>query len=267
MFPRISRLHPAFVGEVPPLDVRTLTSAARNDLAGALLHHLLLIFRGQSLSFDDQVAFTGIFGEVDDRLLASDRPFRHADDQRIQVVTNDRSTPTPLTATLFWHVDQSFRPSPAPVIVLSAACVPASGGTTVFADMRSAYEALPPDRLAALDSLTCRHRFGAGLGIADLMSPEGGALHPLVRTHPTTKRRSLYLNPLCTDSVEGLPPREGTELLADLCAHATKPEFVYEHQWRSGDVLAWDNHSLMHRLADIPASPRVLYRTHTRGSR
>jgi taurine dioxygenase len=234
-----------------------------------LHRHLLLIFRGQSFSFDDQVKFTEVFGPLDERLRPGDRQFRHPDDPRIQIVSNDRHGPTLTLATLFWHVDQSFRPDPSPVIVLKAVAVPPAGGATMFADMRAAYDALAPDRQASLDLLRARHCFGARLGMASpATSRSSGAVHPLVREHSITKRRSLYLNQFSLESVERLPRKRGNELLQRLYAHALQPEFIYSHTWMPGDVLVWDNMSLMHRAADIPRDAlRVLHRTHTRAPR
>jgi taurine dioxygenase len=269
MVPRIRALAGAFGAEVPGFDLSRMTTAFRTQLTKALGRHLLLIFRNQSLSFDGQVKFTEIFGPFDQRLRPGDRPFRHPDDRRIQVVTNDRSGPTLTLATMFWHTDQSFRRDPAPVIILKAVVVPPVGGLTMFADMRAAYEALTPELKTSIGSLKARHRFGALFAASSVATSRGGAvIHPLVREHPITKRRSLYLNQFSLESLQGVPRERGAELLRRLYSHALKPEFIYSHKWTPGDVLVWDNTSLMHRAADIPTDTlRVLYRTHTRAVR
>jgi taurine dioxygenase len=269
MIPRICALPGSFGAEVFSFDLSRLTTAVRKGLKEALHRHLLLIFRGQSLSLDDHLTFTEIFGPLDKRLRPGDRQFRHPDDPRIQIVSNDRRERTLTLATLFWHVDQSFRPDPSPVIVLKAAVVTPVGGTTMFADMRAAYDALTPDQRASIDSLKARHHFGTLLGIASTGTARpGGTVHPLVREHSITKRRSLYLNQFSLESVEGLPRKRGGELLQRLYSHVLKPEFIYSHTWTPGDVLVWDNISLMHRAADIPGDTlRVLHRTHTRARR
>jgi alpha-ketoglutarate-dependent 2,4-dichlorophenoxyacetate dioxygenase len=269
MAPRIRALAGALGAEVLAFDLSQMTIARRTQLTDALNRHLLLIFRNQSLSFDDQVKFTEIFGPLDQRLRPGDRPFRHPDDRRIQVVSNDRRGPTLTLATMFWHTDQSFRRDPSPVIILKAVVVPPVGGVTMFADMRAAYEALAPDLKTSIASLKARHRFGAMFGTPSVATSRSGAvIHPLVRVHPITKRRSLYLNQFSLESLQGVRRERGTELLRTLYSHALKPEFIYSHTWTSGDVLVWDNTSLMHRAVDVPTDTlRVLYRTHTRAVR
>jgi taurine dioxygenase len=256
-----------FGAELSSFDIRGVTVSDCERLRRALDEHLLLLFKGQSLSSDDQVALTGIFGRVDYRVRSNDRPFRHPDDPRIHLVSNDQRGATQTTATVFWHVDQSFTRFPSPVIVLKAVVVPPAGGVTMFADMRAAYDALEPSEKKRIEELKARHRFGAlfGVGIGST-SPKGAeAVHPLVRIHPTTGRRSLYLNQFCINCVEGCSGSASAELLRRLYVHALAPEFIYAHAWQPGDVLVWDNGSLMHRVADMPAARRILHRTHTRG--
>jgi taurine dioxygenase len=269
MAPRIRALAGAFGAEVSAFDLSRMTDAFSTRLTNALHRHLLLIFRNQSLSFDDQVKFTEIFGPLDERLRPGDKPFRHPDDRRIQVVSNDRRGPTLTVATMFWHTDQSFRRDPAPVIVLKAVVVPPTGGVTMLADIRAAYEALTRDLKTSIDSLKARHRFGALFGASSVATSRSSAvIHPLVREHPITKRRSLYLNQFSLESLQGLRRERGTELLRTLYSHALQPEFIYSHKWTVGDVLVWDNTSLMHRAADIPTDAlRILHRTHTRAVR
>lgn len=266
MAPKLQPRPGTFGAEVAAFDIRRVAPSDCERLQGALDEHLLLIFKGQSLSFDDQVALTGIFGRVDNRILASEKPFRHPDDPRIHVVSNSRRGASQTTATVFWHSDQSFKRCPSPVIVLKAVVVPPDGGDTMFADMRAAYEALEPQDQRLIEGLTVRHRFGALLGI-EARSPTSrpsDALHPLARKHPVTGRRSLYLNQFCIDCIEGWPRSASAELLERLYAHAFAPRFTYVHKWQSGDVLVWDNGSLAHRVAKMPAALRVLHRTHTR---
>jgi len=255
----------SFGAEVVGFDLERITPAGRRQLVRGLHERLLLVFRDQILSYDDQVALTSIFGEVDERVLPRDAPFRLRDDRRIQVVRHDLGAPGVTRSTVFWHTDQSFNPDPSPVIVLKAVVVPSPCSATMFANMRGAYEALPPKRKAVLEPLAARHCFGALLGASGLTAPRDGAtVHPLVREHHVTGRRSLYLNQFSIDSIVGLPKRKGVQLLASLYAHALKPEFIYAHAWRPGDVLVWDNLSLMHRAEDTSVSARVLHRTHTR---
>jgi alpha-ketoglutarate-dependent taurine dioxygenase len=264
MLPRIHPLPGTFGARVSSFDLHRLTSEGRERLSSALGEHLLLIFPRQRLSFDDQVSLTSIFGKVDHRVGPSDRPFRHADDLRIQVVSNDRRRASQTTATVFWHIDQSFRKDPSPVIVLRAVTIPAGGTVTMFADMRAAYDGLSPRDKSLTQTLKARHRFGALLGLKGPSTPSDGVIQPLVRRDPITKRRSLYLNQFCIDSIVGLPRPKGTNLLQKLYTHALQPEFIYAHRWAKGDVVVWHNASLMHRAANISPARRILYRTHTR---
>jgi taurine dioxygenase len=265
MLPVIRPLPASFGAEVSSFDLGRLTGAGRRRLVRALHEYLLLVFRCQSLSLEDQLALTAIFGHLDERAGPRDAPFRHPDDPRIQVVSNDRRAPAVTRSTVFWHTDRSFEPDPSPVIVLKAVVVPPAGGATMFADMRAAYDSLSANTKAEVASLKARHCFGALLGASALTTGrKEGTIHPLVRRHSRTRRRSLYLNQFSIDSIIGLPGRRGSELLGRLYAHALRPEFVYAHAWRPGDVLVWDNMSLMHRVANVPTSLRVLHRTHTR---
>jgi alpha-ketoglutarate-dependent taurine dioxygenase len=260
------RFHPlagSFAAEVSSFDLGRLTKAGQRCLRDALHEHLLLIFKDQSLSFDDQANLTAVFGEIDETVPPADRPFRHPDDSRIQVVNNDRRGPTQTTATVFWHIDQSFRRNPSPVIVLKAVVVPPAGGATMFANLRAAYDALTPDDRASIAGLKARHCFGALLGLTTV-GQSRGVVQPIVRRHPVTGRRSLYLNQFCIQSIDGLSRQGAADLLGRLYTHAVKPEFVYSHNWTPGDVLVWDNASLMHRAASAPSALRVLHRTHTR---
>jgi taurine dioxygenase len=261
---RIRPLRTSCGAEVTSFDLRGLTQAGRRRLRRALDDHLLLIFRDQQLSHDGQVTLTTIFGDVDGRILPRDLPFRHQEDRRIHVVSSTGS-PAVTRSTVFWHTDQSYKPDPSPVVVLKAVVVPSPCSDTVFADMRAAYEALPVRKRTGVSRLAARHCFGALLGAASVTAPRNLAtIHPLVRRHPVTKRRSLYLNQFSIDRIVGMPRRKSAEVLSSLYEHALKPEFIYSHAWQRGDVLVWDNLSLMHRAAEISATTRVLHRTHTR---
>jgi taurine dioxygenase len=255
----------SFGAEVTAFDLRRLRPADRRRVRRALHEYLLLVFRDLELSGDDQVALTGIFGDVDERVSSRDLPFRLPEDPRIQVVSNHPRAPAVTRSTVFWHTDQSYKPDPSPVIVLKAVVVSGASSATQFADMRAAYDALPARSRAVVAPLAARHCFGALLGAAAVTAPRtGGTVHSLVREHAATGRRSLYLNQFSIESVVGMPKGKGLRLLSRLHAHAVKPAFVYEHAWRPGDVLVWDNLSLMHRAAGLSASRRVLHRTHTR---
>jgi taurine dioxygenase len=175
----------------------------------------------------------------------------------------------PDRGTLVWHTDASFQRRPAHATILYAEMVPAEGGHTLFADTLSAFEALGDADRAAFGSLRVEHdlsvsREKAGYGP---LPPEQRAKvpaveHPLVRTHPPTRRRGLYLGSHA-QRIVGVPARESEGLIERLMAHVTEPRFVYDHAWRAGDLVMWDNRAVLHRATeyDTAVEPRIVRRT------
>lgn len=212
---------------------------------GLLAHHVL-VFPRQSLSREQQFAFAASFGEVEphggERGERKRREVAH-------VISNLDANGNPLVrmspaANYHWHTDKPYRTAPPSLTLLYAVEVPppgeSLGGDTEFANMALAYDALPE----------AEKRRIAGLRVAfrPAFDPDRAAVeHPLVRAHPETGRKSLYLGNHATHIV-GLPLAEGAALLAELLEHATRPEFVYAHRWRAGDLVVWDNRCLLHRL-------------------
>jgi len=152
-----------------------------------------------------------------------------------------------------WHSDSSFRAVPAKYSLLSARAIPSKGGNTEFADMRAAYDALDDDTRAEIEDLICEHSLiysRSLLGFADFTAEEKVAFAPvrqrLVRTHPVTGRKSLFLASHA-GTIVGWPMPEARALLRDLVEHATQRQFVYVHQWRQYDLVMWDNRQTMHR--------------------
>jgi alpha-ketoglutarate-dependent 2,4-dichlorophenoxyacetate dioxygenase len=153
-----------------------------------------------------------------------------------------------------WHSDSSFRATPAKYSLLSARLVPAEGGNTEFADMRAAYDALDDATKAEIEDLICEHSLihsRAQLGFTELSAAERTAFAPvrqrLVRRHPVTGRRSLYLSSHA-GTIVGWPVPEARDLLRELTEHATQRQFVYGHRWRRYDFVMWDNRQTMHRV-------------------
>ena len=168
-----------------------------------------------------------------------------------------------------WHTDDSFMREPCALTMLHGVVIPSTGGDTQFANMYAAYEALPADFRARIDGLTVVHRYHstrkgakAGKRPADEMAAMPDAAHPLVRTHPVTGRKALYMNPNRMDHVVGMPRDDSDPLLDELAAHATDPKFQYRHKWRQGDIVIWDNRCTMHKAnADYPdGEHRVMHR-------
>ena len=174
-------------------------------------------------------------------------------------------------ANRLWHSDASFRAIPARYSLLSGRVVPPTGGNTEFADMRAAYDTLDAEAKAEIEDLVCAHSLifsRRQLGFAEYLDEEKKKMTPvlqrLVRVHPSTGRKSLYLSAHIGEIV-GWPVPEALALVRDLTEHATQPAFVYSHKWRKGDLVIWDNRTTMHRVRrfDDLKYPRDLRRTTT----
>lgn len=165
-----------------------------------------------------------------------------------------------------WHTDDSFMRAPASLTMLYGVVVPPTGGDTQFANMYAAYDDLPAETCRRIDPLRVVHKYHSRRQITDVstrpaeeMAAMPEATHPLVRTHPETGRKALYLNPNRMDRVVGLDEAESDRLFDALIEHATQPKYQYRHKWRKGDVVIWDNRCTMHKAnADYPDGERRL---------
>ncbi|PHQ70420.1 MAG: 2,4-dichlorophenoxyacetate dioxygenase [Sneathiella sp.] len=259
----IRPLHPVFAGEVSGVNITADISTA--DFDAAMDKYALLVIPGQDITDAQQIAFSERFGELEipgsasnvtapeDRRLSgpvADISNLGPDDQLLR--RDDRQRMFNL-GNLLWHSDSSFRPIPAKYSMLSGRIVPDKGGDTEFADMRAAYDALDAATKAEIEDLVCEHSLLYSrelMGFTELSAAEKNAFTPvlqrLVRTHPVTGRKSLYLS-AHAGTIQGWPMPEARGLLRDLTEHATQREFVYRHKWRSKDLVIWDNRQTMHR--------------------
>jgi len=258
------KLHPHFVGESSPVELRKAhdeETLAR--IRAGMDEFAVLVFHDQSFSDAEQIAFgerldgrlhqgTGSRAFTRSRLgnealsdisnLDASGEIMKADDRRRHYTLGNR----------LWHTDASFVDPPGRYSMLHARIVPPVPADTEFADMRAAYDALPADMKAQLEGLRAHHsvaysRHVLGLEFsAEEQEKLKGAIHPLVRTIPRSLRRSLYLASHQSRIIDW-PIPEGRLLLRDLMEHATQPEFVYRHAWRVGDLVIWDNRATMHR--------------------
>lgn len=261
---RIGKLSPHLGAEIDGLDLAApLDDAAFAELRGVWLDHGgLMVLRGQVLTPDGQVAFARrfglLFGEAD-QFQASVHRYLLPGQPALYRVSNKVTDGVPqgrARAGDYWHSDVSFRARPAAASLLYAIELPAAGGDTLFADMCGAYAALPEGMKARLEGLEAIHDFAVAAqtsGTYDAAQIDAGdfdgqnrAIHPVVITHPETGRRALFVSPGFTAAVVGLTPGDSAALLAELQAHATRAEFVTRHKWRLGDLVVWDNRSLMH---------------------
>jgi alpha-ketoglutarate-dependent 2,4-dichlorophenoxyacetate dioxygenase len=173
---------------------------------------------------------------------------------------------------MLWHSDSSFRPIPAKYSLLSARVVNPTGGNTEFADMRAAYDDLDAATRALVEDLICEHSLmysRGSLGMLDYSDEERAMFRPvrqrLVRTHPVSGRKSLYLSSHA-GAIVGMPMPEARILLRDLTEHATQPRYVYVHRWRPWDFVMWDNRQMMHRVRRYDDThPRDMRRTTVAG--
>jgi alpha-ketoglutarate-dependent 2,4-dichlorophenoxyacetate dioxygenase len=258
------KLHPHFVAEVSAVDLRDAHDAAiLAEIRAGMDEHAILVFRDQSLTDDEHLAFARrLDGELHTRTgaralgksrlatealsdisnLNEDGEIQKADDRRRMYSLGNR----------LWHTDASFVDPPGRYSMLLAKVVPPVAADTEFADMRAAYDALDPDTKARLEGLRVHHSIAHSrqtLGFEFSKDEEEqlkGAVHPLVRTIPRSGRRSLYLAAHASRIIDW-PVPEGRLLLRELTEHATQREFVYRHSWRVGDLVIWDNRATMHR--------------------
>lgn len=274
----IRPLSKSFGAEVLQCDVsQPLGSPEKRAILDALYEYLVLVFRKQTLGLAAQVAFTECIGELE---VAWDSSNTNPDDVRVQVVSNaGRSNVTYRTSSQYWHTDRSFVEAPSMATILHMIKRPPYGGNTLYADMRSAYAVLSEELRVRIEKLFACHSFAyrfldirsrriSRQQAEQEVSRYPDVLHPLVRTHPITKRKALYMSELCVKEIAGVGNTESSQLLKELYNHSLQPRFIYEHKWQDGDLLVWDNPSLMHKVSDLPSDyPRVLHRTTTLGSR
>jgi alpha-ketoglutarate-dependent 2,4-dichlorophenoxyacetate dioxygenase len=257
-------LHPHFVAEVSPIDLRRVHDRETLEAIRAGMDaHAVLVFRDQPFADAEHLEFarrldgelhtkTGISAIQKSRLgneALSD--ISNLDESGEIMKSDDRRRMYSLGNRL-WHTDASFQDPPGRYSMLSAKVIPPVGADTEFADMRAAYDALPADMKARIAGLRVHHSIAHSrqtLGFEFSQSEQDalrGAIHPLVRTLPRSGRRSLYLASHASRIVDW-PVPEGRLLLRDLIEHATQPQFVYRHVWRVGDLVIWDNRATMHR--------------------
>jgi alpha-ketoglutarate-dependent 2,4-dichlorophenoxyacetate dioxygenase len=275
----VKPLHPLFVGEVTDVDLREpVDPETLAQIVAAIDRFAVLVFPGQGLTDAQQIAFSGLLGplETTRRQLRPDQPLRldaHMSDvsnldERNRLLAAYDSRRMGNIGNQLWHTDSTFKRVPARYSLLSAHVIPSAGGNTEFADMRAAYDALPDAMKARIEDMVAIHSIyhsRATVGFTDFTAAERAALPPvpqtLVRVHPATGRKNLYLASHASE-ILGMPVPEGRMLLLDLTEHATQRQFVYSHQWRVGDLVMWDNRCTMHRARSYDmAEPRDMRRT------
>ena len=281
----IQPLQRGFVGEVSGIDLTCPLDAAEvAAIEAGMDRYAVLVFHDQRLTDEQQMAFTRNFGEIENARGGNiTKPGEHRLPQGMNDVSNLGQDNRPLArddrrrlfnlGNQLWHSDSSFRAIPAKYSLLSCRLPANSGGNTEFADMRAAYDALDAGTKAEVADLICEHSLmysRGSLGFTELTEEEKAAFRPvrqsLVRTHPVSGRRSLYLASHI-GTIVGWPRPEAMAFIRDLTEHATQPDFVHVHRWRQWDLVMWDNRQTMHRVRRFDdRQPRDMRRTTVAGT-
>ncbi len=268
---RLEQIGPCFAGRVAGLDAtRPLAAEATAAIEAGMDRFGVLVFPAQDLTDEQQLAFTLNFGALeetqggnvtkpgDKRLPPGMADVSNLDQSGRPLARDDRRRMFNLGNQL-WHSDSSFRATPAKYSILSGRVVSTHGGNTEFADMRAAYDALDEATRREVADLVCEHSLihsRGALGFDELSAEERAMFAPvrqrLVRTHPVTGRKSLYLSSHA-GSIVGWPVPEARAFLRDLNEHAVQQQFVYVHRWQPFDLVMWDNRQTMHRVRRFDA--------------
>ncbi|MBL0920103.1 MAG: TauD/TfdA family dioxygenase [Hydrogenophaga sp.] len=275
----IRPLSAALGAEVVGLDLAApLSDGDFARLHRAHLEHHVLVFRDQHITPAQQVAFSERWGPLQRHVL---HQFALPEQPEVLIVSNIKEQGKPIglgDAGVFWHSDLSYKDKPSLGSFLHAQELPAEGGDTLFANQHRAFEELPDALRAQVLGRRAEHSYLKQYKALQQRSPwrpdltpeqiaaVPPAVHPVVRTHPESKRPALFVSEHFTTRVVGLPDGESEALLQRLYEHSTQARFVYRHQWRDGDLVFWDNRSVLHLAAGCPEHlRRRLYRTTIEG--
>ena len=265
--------------EISGVDVRNISEAAFEEIRTALADHVAVFILGQDLSVEDMERFTERFGQF------GDDPFIKGMDDHPHVlhVKKEAKEMLPVVFGGLWHSDWSFLETPPAYTILHAKEIPPFGGDTLYANCCLAYETLSEEYRRILDGLTALHSAARGYGedmkriyafLENMTVRTGGEAstriqeHPLVRTHPVTKRKALYVNPVYTVGIEGMDEEESAPILQFLARHMTHENFTARYRWSPGAIAIWDNRACLHLpISDYLGFRREMYRTTVVGER
>ena len=254
---RMTALHGDFAVRVEDIDLsQPMDHATRDKLRDVWMRHGVAVFPGQDLDDEALAGFAAQFGplfvHVQKQLL------RKTGRKEIMELSNLPGAHAPVTSDLDWHTDQSYTPKPVFGTILHGLIVTRDGGETVFADLAGAWASMPDDLRARVDGVTAVYaaegpRVRPRIVLTNEQRKEIPPVpHPLIRTHPYLDRKALYLSPMHIRTIDGMSEEDTAALMAELIAHATQPAHVYTHKWTVGDVVMWDNTSVMHRRLPFP---------------
>jgi taurine dioxygenase len=268
----------ALGAEVRGVDLRAVDDAAFKRVLRAWHDHCVILFRGQALSDADLIAFSRRFGDLDwAPIQETGRRFVEGMPE-IYIVSNVKVNGEPIGSLgdgeAVWHTDMSYLDMPPKASMLYSLEIPVSGGNTAFCSMYAIYDALPAKLKERIAGLGIKHdgTYNSGGYVRQGVTPTDdprtspGALHPLVCTHPDTGRRMLYLGRRRNAYIGGLELAASEALLDELWSYVDLPQFSWEHVWRVGDLVLWDNRCTMHRRdAFDPEQRRIMHRTQVKG--
>ena len=267
---KVEPTHPAVGARVTGVDLRRpIDPDVADELRAAFTRHAVICLPDQAIEAGHQVEFAAVFGPVDADDRQMDDPNQTQSRPGVMYVSNIREDGKLIgvlpDGEMHFHSDGMHRDNPYRATTLYAIKIPSHGGNTLFSSQAAAYEALPADMQQRLDGLKGKHVFNYNKTTrADMRTDPNEtamAIHPLVRTHPDSGRKSLYLSRLMTHNIVGLDHAEGEELLLELLEHCEKPDFVYSHKWTPNDLVIWDNRCVNHARTDFSAAePRLLRR-------
>lgn len=265
--------------EIVGLDLsRPLNDADFARVHQAHLDYNVVVFRDQRITPQQQIDFSRRFGVLQIHVL---KQFLLANHPEIFIISNIKENGQPIglgDAGKFWHSDLSYKEFPSLGSMLYAQELPEEGGDTLFASQQLAFETLPAELRQAIDGKRAAHSYTArytdevfaGIRRPTLTEAQlaevKAVVHPVVRTHPETGRRGLFVNENFTTHILDVPEDESRQILAELYAHSAKPEFIYRHQWQDGDMVFWDNRALIHLATGCPSHlRRRMHRTTIQG--
>jgi taurine dioxygenase len=250
----------ALGARIDGVDLRSISADTARDILAAVHEHALVRFRNQKMSVAEYLEFGQKLGEI---MPYPDERYRHPEHPGVFVSSNVKSRTMGMARSgYFWHTDLSFKPKPQPLTVLYPQQLPAAPRETLFVHMGDVYDALPAALRSLVEGRTAKHdpalRYKVShedveqnLDVGEILE-RGRRMfpaptHPLVITHPATRRRMLYMNSGFTTSIDGLPHEESQAALRELFAFIERPEHVRAHSWELGEIILWDNRALIHR--------------------
>jgi taurine dioxygenase len=275
---RVRVLSDALGAEVDGIDCASLDDATFNELLDAFHDNIVLVIRDQSLEPRQQVAFSRRFGDLEHHVSPV---YQMKDEPDVMILSNEvvdgKLVGNP-DAGSDWHSDQSYTEQPCAYTILQSVRVPNAGGDTAWTNMVAAYEALSDVMKTRIAGLVGVHNFSRlknkRMAPLERLSKDyyqkyspPDAYHPLVRTHPFTKKKALYMSPRSTIGIKDMDDEEAQVLLDALFAHIDDPRFVYRHKWRAGDLVMWDNRSCNHIALGGVKEPEIrrIHRTTVMG--